>query len=414
MKVVEAIYGLIFLFPSLQITASSRISKREERTDLPTDFIEGIEGLVNGGNEVINGITEFLQKSPPGTPALDAPASDRAIPILPGLRNSRPGQLSVPGSNSDDPAAGSNSRSTTEGSNPQPPSATTTRFECDTSNNPCKESVRYIIFPLGCDTVAGFGRIPCNVKDQNDATTAMLIRIVGDPGEMYISKDDDDGVFLWALPLSTREVEEVRSAKDKVRAVVPDRPIQPDQLLSESISSLQNTVLESQLKKRLPFVDVDDRVISQRNAPSHLCTISRAKNKGTKKTYDYFESAGQEITVYNIDSGANPQNKYIKIRRWIYGPSVINQRSDYANGGGHGSCTSSLICGSLGVAKKANIIVVKTALWISDWLDSWQKIINDIRGRERRMEPVRGYNIVTCQISIIDYDDEVKIALQKK
>ena len=112
------------------------------------------------------------------------------------------------------------------------------------------------------------------------------------------------------------------------------------------------------------------------NAPPDLRFISEPKNSNLLFTTDYIfdDSAGVGITVYVIDTGANPSNPDFSgmpgTTRWLWPSeswwnlflnSAFKQpygvESDTAN---HGSCVISKIAGVFyGVAKRANIVVVK-------------------------------------------------------
>lgn len=409
MRISGAFNFVTLMFNTTRLISSSVLNGRGS-LDSPTDYLNMLEDLVDGGKDFVDGVMNLLEDTPASNdpPILKNPTTNKFIPASPNV------QPLIPDFNPDSSTPGSNSRSTNE---PEPTSeaspARIPYFECDTSDNACRESTPFIVFPLGCVKDIQVGPAPCDVDAQNDATTAMLSRIVGDRNRIYISNDDNDGIFLWVLRMTAQQAREVESAKDKVRAVVPDIPIKLDGLRSQQISSTPNPAFNFQ-KKRLLKVRDEERVTFQRNAPKHLCMISQIENNPIQNKYNYFESAGRGITIYNIDSGVNPLNKFVSIQRWIYGSGVFEKKSDYATNQGHGSCTTSLTLGTYGVSKKSQIVAVKTALWMSDWLDSWQKIVNDIGRREKNMAPVRGYNIVSNQIITRGYGNEVQIALQKK
>lgn len=379
MKYLEFLYMVLVAFSAKRLFVSA------QGFDSPTgwiDWIEGIEGIVDGSQEILDEILDYNEKPQPVK-----------SPLL------------IPNPNGDIPAPGSDDRSTTESEQGAP------TFECDTSEKPCQESIPSIVFPLGCRRNRG----ACSINAQNEATTAMLVRMVGSRKKILISRDDNDGVFLWALHLTRQQISEVKSAKDRVRAVIRDKPVQFDRLGNMPISdrpgeTSENLFVKGRLKSR-----TEEKIAVQQDAPRHLCRISQAPNNQIQEQYRYFESAGQGITIYNLDSGASPRNQYVNIHRWIYGTDQYSIPADHFAGGGHGSCTSSLILGPLGVSKKANIVAVKTGLSMtSNILDSWQMIVNDIGRRERDGEPVRGYTVVSNQITIQDYDQELLIALQTK
>ena len=130
----------------------------------------------------------------------------------------------------------------------------------------------------------------------------------------------------------------------------------------------EDTPTKPRLEKRRP--------IEQPNAQPDLRFISEPKNSNLQFTTDYVfdDSAGVGITVYVIDTGANPANPDFSAMpgptRWLWPTenwwnlflnSAFNQpygaQSDPAN---HGCCVISKVAGVFyGVAKRATIVVVK-------------------------------------------------------
>lgn len=120
----------------------------------------------------------------------------------------------------------------------------------------------------------------------------------------------------------------------------------------------------------------DTRITGQPDAQPDLRFISEPKDSRLGLTTDYVfdDSAGEGITVYVIDTGANPSNPDFSgmpgPKRWLWPTenwwnlflnSAFRQpfgvQSDTAN---HGCCVISKVAGvSYGVAKRANIVVVK-------------------------------------------------------
>ena len=120
----------------------------------------------------------------------------------------------------------------------------------------------------------------------------------------------------------------------------------------------------------------DARTTGQANAQPDLRFISEPKDSTLTFTTDYVydDSAGVGITVYVIDTGANPFNPDFSgmpgTTRWLWPTeswwnlflnSAFMQpfgvQSDTAN---HGCCVISKVAGVFyGVAKRANIVVVK-------------------------------------------------------
>lgn len=120
----------------------------------------------------------------------------------------------------------------------------------------------------------------------------------------------------------------------------------------------------------------DTKTTGQPNAQPDLRFISEPKDSTLSSTTDYVfdNSAGVGITVYVIDTGANPSNPDFSgmpgTTRWLWPTeswwnlflnSAFRQpfgaQTDTAN---HGCCVISKVAGIFyGVAKRANIVVVK-------------------------------------------------------
>lgn len=147
-----------------------------------------------------------------------------------------------------------------------------------------------------------------------------------------------------------------------------------------------------------------DEVILQADAKKHLKFLSYpnqmplAGSDPVPSDYAYFSEAGEDTVVYVIDNGANPANHETgAIQRWIYTGRIAKTETEYIKTlvwKGHGSCDVSLIAGpKYGVAKNAQVIMVKNSLTEGSVLDAFQKIINDLYHQNR--ERTAGYTVVT-------------------
>ncbi len=133
----------------------------------------------------------------------------------------------------------------------------------------------------------------------------------------------------------------------------------------------------------------EDVIGKQESAPPELRFISQPKGVGLDLRgdeddlggnvvpyYAYDITAGESITVYVIDSGANPSNPeysgMLGNKRWLETdeeywrkhaviPSTETDEQD------HGSCVTSKIAGVIyGVAKKVNIVIAKVGIKQTD------------------------------------------------
>ncbi|TDZ26294.1 Subtilisin-like protease 3 [Colletotrichum orbiculare MAFF 240422] len=118
--------------------------------------------------------------------------------------------------------------------------------------------------------------------------------------------------------------------------------------------------------------------------PRDLGDVSPADLPG----YAYPESAGKGITVYLIDTGANPKHEDWTgapgAKRWIYSPDLDAYERKQSDEDGHGACIQSIINGPRGgVAKGVDLVVVKlgAVYQVSDFLSALILVAADIRER---------------------------------
>lgn len=243
--------------------------------------------------------------------------------------------------------------------------------------------------------------LDCGNEAQNAAITKLLADTV-QSGTISTIVDDDCGVLFWTGSLTDEEAEVIRKTYG-VLAVVSDITLVPDDLSDNSIHS------EKRSDKKLPGskpmqeqVEKRDILVRQPKVVAELAFISTAPKDKFNVDYVYYSAAGEDITVYIIDSGLNPSHTEFSlgvIKRWIYANGVaITETDDDLHS--HGTCIASKVAGRvLGIAKKASLIVVKRSLKLSSWLDAMVKVANDLRRRARAGERIAGYNIISMQTS---------------
>lgn len=95
---------------------------------------------------------------------------------------------------------------------------------------------------------------------------------------------------------------------------------------------------------------------TQTDAPSW--GLGRISHKsGGSKDYIYDESAGEDITIYGVDTGINVDDEEFEGRA-TWGTNEVDKKDKDENG--HGTHTAGTMAGkTYGVAKKANLIAVK-------------------------------------------------------
>lgn len=282
-----------------------------------------------------------------------------------------------------------------------------------------------------CDKKVGIKRIifarDCGNRAENAAIAAVLAQTVEAGTEISTTKDDDCGEIFWTGKLTEKGVDYIRS-KDGVLGVEDDLPVEfAGERATASAAQAQagnfyNTAAGEEegrikneyesgssgswIKKNVTTMlhkpqKRDDTIIVQSlvTTSESLAFVSTAPGYKLSRNFYYYSVAGVGITVYIIDSGANPTHPEFRsrvIKRWIYAFDCGPPESDY-NLDGHGSCVASKVAGvESGVAKKASLVIVKTKPNVSSSLDGLMKVINDLRKRETAGgEVVPGYNVVT-------------------
>ena len=158
----------------------------------------------------------------------------------------------------------------------------------------------------------------------------------------------------------------------------------------------------------------DGNIQTQQDARDDLKVFSQARGARSLSAlpgYAYDSRAGQGITVYVIDTGVNPDVQVnttdykLSIRlihfqefrdmqgaiRWLYLPGEPEiKRDDF----GHGSCVTSKVTGpTFGVAKSANIVVVKIypiddTITVSRAIAVWGVAARDIVSKNMQRQAV--------------------------
>lgn len=221
--------------------------------------------------------------------------------------------------------------------------------------------------------------------------------------------NDDCGELFWTGKLTEEGVHYMRS-RDGVLGGEDDIPVElagetakaqgrnsyhgaregsPNEYERRSGSSKNMAIHQSQ--KRDTIIVQDALTTSE-----SLAFVSTTPGYPISR-YFYYSAAGEGISVYVIDSGANPTHPKFRsgvIKRWIYTYDCAPQESDL-HIDGHGSCIASKIAGvESGVAKKASFVIVKAMPAMSSSLDALTKVANDLRKRQLDGETLPGYNVL--------------------
>ena len=173
----------------------------------------------------------------------------------------------------------------------------------------------------------------------------------------------------------------------------------------------------------------------QENAPANLRFVSQPRDQMIEGTSDYVyeESAGEGITIYVVDTGANRQSLDIdemsgKVE-WLWPSeelwvSMTEEDFDedykkYTDPGDHGCCVVTLAVGkSYGVAKRANLVIAKVisgVTWemqgkvlITSWMEAIATVIQDMENRVEKGNSISGKTVVNFSTGQIwDSTDEI-------
>ncbi|KAK1966155.1 subtilisin-like protein [Colletotrichum sublineola] len=253
----------------------------------------------------------------------------------------------------------------------------------------------------GGEDLMGNSPVPYIVLTQPDATQEAVQNI-----KTTLAKDAVSGSLTW-IPSARTGLEVLFKANitsqqasalallTGVAHVVPDSPVletepHPAALSSKGLNeaSAADSLASFELAPRAAWNL--NNIVLQRRALDELKVISQPKGAKLANLpgFGYSREAGRGITIYVIDSGANPTNKEWSgmggTHRFMYGPESLQVESDFMN---HGSCVASKAAGPMyGTAKNANLVMVKLSykLTLSTMYDAIVEVRNDIEKNRLR------------------------------
>lgn len=148
------------------------------------------------------------------------------------------------------------------------------------------------------------------------------------------------------------------------------------------------------------------RFLSTYTHSRYLSIPGAEENKDIKQVSDkyvYFSSAGEGVTVYIVEGGANPQHEEfagVKID-WLFPVKSLKTKADQQFDS-HGTCICSLVGGrNSGVSKKVGMVLIKNSESAGSTLDGLSLMIMDLRAREKRGETVKGYTVLNLSMVLI-------------
>ncbi len=388
----QSLLLVLILKPTI---ATPQVARRDSIWDPVLDTLW--KGLGAGVENFPGWFKGFIPDPPTPPQTLPDPgitSSDQAPQLDPGTRT--PGDPSIP------PPWDSQRSATAEQCGQTSP--------VSPPNSQCEVGLGMIIYALDCKNSL-----------QNTAITGTLAQ-TAQFGVFSTSADDDCGIRFWTGDLTEEGANTMRSTEG-VLAVVPDLPMEPDETPPIETNTWQKRSPNMYFADRRNRIERRDTLVKQtEGAYFDLPFVSTPPGSDSVVDgYSYFSSAGEGITVYVFDTGANPANDDFgsgAIKRWIFSSGARKKMSDEHGEAGRGSCAASKVAGvRSGVAKKASMIMVKYAVpgFLSSFLNGLLGILNDLLQRERAGENLAGYNVINSSIwfrgSRLDKHSELMIEL---
>lgn len=255
----------------------------------------------------------------------------------------------------------------------------------------------------------------CSDKINNEALTSDLNQMVDGPNGVYITEYSGCGVKIWTAHLTPTQAKEIKT-RDAVRGIAPDKPITPNySSTSEDVGEEEST----KFRKR-------DEIVSRPDRRRDLAFFSTPPYENLQSKFSYFASAGQGVTVYLMDLGADrfhmelsrvksaSGSQFAKesiIKTWLYAKDALIRDIDED---GHGSCMLSKIAGLyLGLASNADIVIVKIILEQSSMLNGLWQVVNHLVFRKSQGEETEGYSVLNIQQAWPDEGTENEAALKE-
>lgn len=245
-----------------------------------------------------------------------------------------------------------------------------------------------------------------NINDQN------ILAGKGGQG-LRISTSHICDVVFFAVPLTKKQIQDIEK-QPGVKSVRPNQdlhteniPASPDPEDSNPAEIPMLTAPPNRLKER-------DRVVVDSSAFDDLRFISTSPNSPRlARNYYYYSKAGQEVIVFAVDTGVNTlHDDFITatgesslLGEGIYAMDTVGLPDDYDD---LGTCRTSKIVGrTMGVARKAKVMVAMVAPRASSILDVFVQISNHLNEKLLAEEKVKGYHVMSIMMQWDNEDEEI-------
>ncbi|MCJ1469198.1 hypothetical protein MMC07_007831 [Pseudocyphellaria aurata] len=291
-----------------------------------------------------------------------------------------------------------------------------TNAECGSFSVECGKTTDQLIFTSSCVGIDPNQVVSAGAIAQNQAIHDTLVLMNGEniltgtagPG-LRISTLKPCDVFFFAVPLTQQQIKDIEE-KPGVESVRPNQPLTED-LPGSSDQEDDPTEIPvltapgAQLKER------DEVIVEDFGAKADLRFISTPKNSELSSAYSYDEKAGEEATIIAVSSGVDAHSEFVTTAGES---SLLEQRilaMDYnrpGDPGGTGTCLISKMIGrTVGVAKKAKVIVAQTFPSLSSLIDVFVQIANYLIVKLQRGEKVKGYHVMSFMLQWQNTDQEI-------
>lgn len=263
----------------------------------------------------------------------------------------------------------------------------------------CEIATAQIVWLQGCENTEQNGVVAETLNEmerENGKTDGVLVST--DPTCAVIG-----GASFLLSELTPGQIETVKNTP-WVKAVEADIAVESDDLFNNDNQVDEDRSITGSATERRSILDTDT-VMRQKNAEADLRFLSTGPKEESELSDDYlyFSTAGARTTAYVIDVGLNPlHDEFVSISdiRWLFSLKARKSQSD-PDPNAHGTCICSKILGrEYGVAKKPNLVFVKTSRQSSSVLDAFSKIILDLVQREIEGENVKGYTVINISLGM--------------
>ena len=269
-----------------------------------------------------------------------------------------------------------------------------------------REDKQYIIYPkTGAD------------EDKKKKITEALQK---DLGKDKVFTSTDGGIGLWIAPLSSKQLEDYKK-KDGIQLIVEEGPAVGWGGGEDEASSHQKRkeVKQPNSRPEMKFIAQPEDIETIKDTPD----------------YQYDDSAGEGITIYIINSGANVEHPVssfliplvpsetqsnlntnacqefsdIKNKKFMFADSLDREKTDSVPGKGHGTCVMAKAGGKkYGVAKKADFMQVKVGKenTFGKLQHAFRMVLNDVKMQKLQGKAVINYSGVK---HVVTNQDQKKI-----